>query len=191
MIISIPASNWISRSYLTGVVSWYVLHFYWNVIEMCSQSLDWTSLVPEKFDWNLNEQFSYCCLVIVGWNIFFLWFSLDLTDDKSVLIRVMGWCNQVSSQVVCKFLGTYCTWLSHDVLFQALIYNNSLWCLIGFDLSVWFKYWKNRIWLYHIKVCIHSLIEMWMTNPIVKFETGSRITNMWCCSILRHIWLEK
>ena len=59
------------------------------------------SLVPERFEWNLRNQFSTLILLIDGWciscKIALKWLSQGFTDKKT-LVQVMTWCRHYLSQ---------------------------------------------------------------------------------------------
>ena len=59
------------------------------------------SLAPGKFEWNFRYVIFKQILVIDGWGISseiaLIWMSLDFTDDKSILVQVMGWCRKATS----------------------------------------------------------------------------------------------
>ena len=58
------------------------------------------SLVPVKFEWNLRWGIFKLILVICGWGssceIALGWLSLNLTDDRLILVSVMAWCWQAN-----------------------------------------------------------------------------------------------
>ena len=59
------------------------------------------SLAPGRFQFNFREVIFNLTLVNGGWGtsyeIAFRWMPLDLTDDKSTLVKVMAWCRQATS----------------------------------------------------------------------------------------------
>ena len=67
---------------------------------------DFNSLVPGKFEWNFRYSILQIISVIDGWGISselaLRWMSLDLTDDKSTLVKVMAWCRQATSHYLSQ-----------------------------------------------------------------------------------------
>ena len=59
------------------------------------------SLAPGKFEWNFRYLILQIISVIDRWGICYELalrrMSLDLTDDKSILVQVMAWCHQATS----------------------------------------------------------------------------------------------
>ena len=66
------------------------------------------SLVPGRFQFNFRQVIFRLNLVNGGWGISseiaIRWMPLDLTDDKSTLVRVMAWCRQATSHYLGQFL---------------------------------------------------------------------------------------
>ena len=64
------------------------------------------SLAPGRFELNFIQAVFKLILVTGGWAIFcettLRWMSLDLTDDKSTLVRVMAWCHQATSHYLSQ-----------------------------------------------------------------------------------------
>ena len=63
-------------------------------------------LAPGRFEWNFKSEFLKLILVIDGQGISceiaLRWMPLDLTDDKSTLIKVMAWCHQTTSHYLSQ-----------------------------------------------------------------------------------------
>ena len=59
------------------------------------------SLWPERFQWNFRRVLSKPITVVDGWDssceIAYRRISLDLTDNKSILVQVMACCRQATS----------------------------------------------------------------------------------------------
>ena len=64
------------------------------------------SLDPWSFEYNFWSVISKLILVIDGWGmsgeIALRWMSLDLTDDKSILVKGMPWCRQATSHYLSQ-----------------------------------------------------------------------------------------
>ena len=64
------------------------------------------SLAPGRFKVNLGWAIFKLILVVNGWGISceiaLKWMSLDLTDDKSILVQVMAWCRQAASHYLSQ-----------------------------------------------------------------------------------------
>ena len=64
------------------------------------------SLAPGRFKVNLGWAIFKLILVVNGWGIScetaLKWMSLDLTDDKSILVQVMIWCRQAASHYLSQ-----------------------------------------------------------------------------------------
>ena len=60
-----------------------------------------SSFTPRIFEWKFRWVIFKIILAIFGWGIsceiVLKWISLDLADDKSTLVQVMGWCRQATS----------------------------------------------------------------------------------------------
>ena len=69
-----------------------------------------SSLAPEKFEWNFRHLIFKQISVIDGCGISceiaLMWMSLDFIGDQSTLVQVMAWCRQATSQ--------YSTWADVD-----------------------------------------------------------------------------
>ena len=69
-------------------------------------SVGLNSLAPGKFEWNFRHVIFKQILVIDGWGnsceIALLWMSLDFTDEKSTLVKVMAWCRQAPSHYLSQ-----------------------------------------------------------------------------------------
>ena len=70
------------------------------------ESLDFNSLAPWKFEWNLRHVIFKQILVIDGWGvscqIALIWMSLDFADDQSRLVQVMACCCQATSHYLSQ-----------------------------------------------------------------------------------------
>ena len=59
------------------------------------------SLAPGRFKWNFGWLIVKLTLVTDGWviscGIPLSWMSINLTDDKSILVQLMVWCRQATS----------------------------------------------------------------------------------------------
>ena len=64
------------------------------------------SLAPGKFEWNFRYLIFQIISVIDGrvisCELALRWMSLDLTDDKSILVQVMAWCRQATSHYLSQ-----------------------------------------------------------------------------------------
>ena len=78
--------HWWPSAWTHRCVTW------WNKIN---------SLAPGRFQQNLRKTIFKLILVIDGCDISseiaLRWTSLDLSDDKSILVQVMAWCHQATS----------------------------------------------------------------------------------------------
>ena len=66
-----------------------------------------TALVtPARFEQNFRWAIFKLILVIKGWGICceiaIRWMTLDITDDKPILVQVMAWCHQTLSHYLNK-----------------------------------------------------------------------------------------
>ena len=64
------------------------------------------SLAPGGFERNLRKVIFKLILMIGGWGVFckiaLRWMSMDLTDDKSILVQVMAWCRQPTNHYLSQ-----------------------------------------------------------------------------------------
>ena len=64
------------------------------------------SMAPGKFEWNFRSLIFPIISVIDSWGISceigLRWMPLDLTDDKSTMVQVMGWCRQATSHYLSQ-----------------------------------------------------------------------------------------
>ena len=70
-------------------------------------SFTWlNSLAPGRFERNLRKVIFKLISMICDWGIFckiaLRWMSMNLTDDKSTLVRVMAWCRQAASHYLSQ-----------------------------------------------------------------------------------------
>ena len=75
---------------------------------MGNRGTDWyiNSLASGKFEWNFRHVIFKQILVIDGWSISCetaqIWMSLDFNDDQSMLVQVMAWCRQATSNYMSQ-----------------------------------------------------------------------------------------
>ena len=63
-------------------------------------------LVPARLKWNSRSATFKLILILDGWGdirkIALRWLSLNLTDDKLMLVQVMAWCHQAPSHYLSQ-----------------------------------------------------------------------------------------
>ena len=86
------------RNPIEGIVPSFLLH--------PTNTGDFNSFAPEKFEWNFRHVIFKHILVIDGWGIsceiVLKLMSLDFTDDQSTLVQVMAWCRQATSHYLSQ-----------------------------------------------------------------------------------------
>ena len=69
-------------------------------------SVKFNSFAPGRYEWNFTEVIFMLILVIAGWGIsgeiVIRLISQDLADNKSILVQVMAWCRQATSQYLIQ-----------------------------------------------------------------------------------------
>ena len=122
-------------------------------------SITINSLAAGKSEWHFRYLIFQIISVIDGWGIScehaLRWMPLDLTDDKSTLVKVMAWCRQATSHYLSQWwprsLSSY-----------------------GITRPQWVKIHPNYIF-------IQFLMNWWLGNH--AHDRNSRLCNqlsLWC-----------
>ena len=82
------------------------IHYVTHKRRIISILCEFNSLAPGWFEWNFDKSVLKLILVTAALGIFcettLRWMSLDLTDDKSILVQVMAWCHQATSHYLSQ-----------------------------------------------------------------------------------------
>ena len=138
------------------------------------------SLTPGWFEWNFRQIIFKLILIIYGWGtsceIALMWFSLDLTDDKSTLVQPMAWSHH-------SF-----TWANVDTDLCRLMTSLNQNELIPFGPACG-AYMRNINWLGFEGAKPHSPLKsllairsalferkLWQTKKHVKIKGSKRVS---------------
>ena len=125
-------------------------------------------------------------LMIGRWGIFckiaLEWMSMDLTDDKSILVQVMAWCRQAASHYLSQCWPrsmspngvTWPQWGNDQTHGFKIWRDLRIWCLMRMGF-LRFSLHVNKYWYY--KGDIASLLSHW---SFISFVLNKQYDVYWC-----------